>query len=64
MEERNLTVAQVAQIVGCHILTVKNYEERGYIQPWRDNNNHRRFSLADALKLKEIFAIRKRATNE
>ncbi len=60
MEERNLTVAQVAQIAGCHILTVKNYEKRGYIEPWRDNNNHRRYSLAEAVRLKEILEIRKR----
>ena len=60
MEKKNLTVAQVAQIAGCHILTVKNYERRGYIRPWRDNNNHRRFSLAEALKLKEVLTIRKR----
>ena len=62
--EKNLTVAQVAQIAGCHILTVKNYEKRGYIQPWRDINNHRRFSLAEAIKLKEILSIGKRAANE
>jgi len=60
MEDRNLKVAQVAQIVGCHILTVKNYEKRGYIEPTRDNNNHRRYSLMDALRLKEILQIRKK----
>lgn len=60
MAEKNLRVADVARIAGCHILTVKNYENRGYIQPERDVNNHRRYSLADALKLKEILTIRKR----
>lgn len=64
MEERNLTVAQVAQIAGCHILTVKNYEKRRFIQPLRDNNNHRRFTLAEALKLKGILSVRRRAENE
>jgi len=59
MEEKNLRVADVARIAGCHILTVKNYEKRGYIKPERDVNNHRRYALADALKLKEILSIRK-----
>ena len=58
--ERNLRVADVAKIAGCHILTVKNYERRGYIKPERDVNNHRRYALADALKLKEILEIRRR----
>ena len=60
----DLTVSQVAKIVGCHINTVKNYEGRGYIQAMRDNNNIRRYPLAEALKLKEILEIRRRAGNE
>ena len=60
----DLTVSQVAKIAGCHINTVLNYEQRGYIQAMRDNNNFRRYPLAEALKLKEILGIRRRAGNE
>lgn len=55
----DLTVCQVAKIAGCHINTVRNYEEHGYIQPMRDHNNRRRYSMAEALKLKELFNIRR-----
>lgn len=58
----DLTVSQVAKIAGCHINTVKNYEERGYIQAMRDRNNIRRYPLSEALKLKEILNIRMRGT--
>ena len=57
--EVNLTVSQVAEIAGCHRGTVLNYERRGYIKPLRDNNNHRRFSRQDAMKLKQILKIRR-----
>ena len=55
----DLTVSQVANIAGCHRVTVLNYEKRGYIKPMRDNNNHRRYTKQDALKLKQILEIRK-----
>ncbi|GAG37418.1 unnamed protein product [marine sediment metagenome] len=58
----DLTVCQVARIAGCHIGTVKNYERKGYIQSLRDGNNYRRYSLQEALKLKEILGIRKKGT--
>lgn len=58
MIEANLTVAQVARIAGCHRNTVLNYEERGYIDAMRDNNNFRRYTLQQALKLKEIISTR------
>lgn len=58
MEE--LTVSQVANICNCHFNTVKNYTNHGFIQATRDNNNFRRYSLQEALKLKEILSIRKR----
>ncbi len=61
MEERSLTINEVAKIADCHINTVKNYEKRGYIKPLRDNNNFRRYSRQDALKLKKILAIRRPA---
>ena len=54
----NLTANQVAKIVGCHRNTVLRYEKEGYITSMRDNNNYRRFSNQDALKLKEIVSIR------
>ena len=62
MEE--LTICQVAKIADCHINTVKNYEKRGYIHPLRNNNNHRRYSLQEALKVKEILSTRTRGENE
>ena len=55
----DLTINQVAKICNCHINTVKNYTDRGYIQATRDSNNFRRYSLSEALKLKEILTIRK-----
>ncbi|MBW1613806.1 MAG: MerR family DNA-binding transcriptional regulator [Deltaproteobacteria bacterium] len=60
MQEANLTISQVAKVAGCHPNTVLNYEQRGYIQPMRDNNNFRRYPLADALRLKEILSITKK----
>lgn len=55
----NLTVEEVAAIAGCHRNTVLRYEGQGYIKSLRDNNNYRRYSKQDALKLKEIINIRK-----
>ncbi len=57
--EYDLTVEQVAQIAGCHRNTVLRYEKEGYVSPMRDRNNYRRYSLQDALKLKEIINLRK-----
>ena len=56
----NLTVAQVAKIAGCHVHTVKAYEQKGHITAYRDFNNFRWFTMSEALKLKEILEIRKR----
>lgn len=61
MAERNLTICDVAKIADCHINTVKNYEKRGYIKPARDNNNFRRYSQQEALKLKKLLSIRSSA---
>jgi DNA-binding transcriptional MerR regulator len=60
----DLTVSQVAKFAGCHPRTVLNYEKRGYIKPYRDNNNFRRYTKEDALKLKQILEIRRPAENE
>ena len=54
-----LTVEQVARIAGCHRNTVLRYEKEGYISPLRDNNNFRRYTKQDALKLKQILEIRR-----
>jgi len=54
-----LTVNEVAKIVGCHRNTLLRYEKDGYVSPMRDNNNYRRYSLHQALKLKEIIEVRK-----
>lgn len=54
----DLRICQVAKIADCHINTVKNHEKRGHIQPLRDINGFRRYSLKQALKLKEILATR------
>jgi len=59
MKEKDLTISDVARIADCHINTVRNYERRGYIKPTRDNNNFRRYSRQDAMKLKEILNIRR-----
>jgi len=64
MADQNLTIKDVAQIADCHINTVKNYERRGYINPVRDNNNFRRYTRQDALRLKQILSIRRPLVNE
>jgi DNA-binding transcriptional MerR regulator len=61
--EANLTVGQVARAAVCHRNTVLNYEKRGYIKPLRDNNNFRRFTIQEALKLKQLLEIRRPFNN-
>lgn len=53
MASTRLTVDEVARIAGCHRSTVLRYEARGLIESLRDNHNYRRFTLSDALRLKE-----------
>jgi DNA-binding transcriptional MerR regulator len=55
----DLTVKEVAGIVGCHRNTVLKYEDDGYVSPMRDKNNYRRYSLQQALELKKIVNLRK-----
>jgi DNA-binding transcriptional MerR regulator len=57
----DLTVSQVAEIAGCHRLTVLNYTEKGFLKPMRDHNNHRRYTKEDAKKLKQLLEIRRPA---
>jgi len=58
-QKKILLVDDVAKIAGCHRSTVMRYEEKGLITPIRDENNFRRFSLEDALYLRQYFAGRK-----
>ena len=60
-KNNDLTVEQVADIADCHRNTVLNYEKQGHIKSMRDNNNFRRFTLQEALKLKKIFTLRRPA---
>ena len=60
MNDANLTISDVSKIAGCHRNTVLNYENRGYIFSMRDTNNFRRYTLEQAIKLKEILSIRMR----
>jgi len=55
---KDLTVGEVAQIADCHRNTVLRYEDKGLINSERDFNGFRRFSLAEALKLKTILSAR------
>ena len=57
----DLTVSQVAEIAGCHRLTVLNYTQKGYLKAMRDHNNFRRYTKQDALKLKQLLEIRRPA---
>jgi DNA-binding transcriptional MerR regulator len=59
--DKGLTVQQVARISGCHSNTVRRFEARGFLRPWRDVNNFRRFTLEDAKRLKKILEIRRPA---
>jgi len=51
VRQKNLRAADVARIVGCHRNTVLRYENRGLIQPERDYNGWRKYSIEDALAL-------------
>ncbi len=54
----NLFVAQVAEIAGCHPNTVRRYENRGVLCPKRDMNGYRRYTIKQALELKNALAKR------
>lgn len=60
----NLFVAQVAEIAGCHPNTVRRYENRGVICPKRDMNGYRRYTIQQALELKNTLAKRTDRTPE
>ena len=58
MPQADFTAAQVAKIAGCHRNTVVNYTLRGVITSMRDSNGYRRYTMADALRLREILSHR------
>lgn len=55
----DLTVAGLAKFASCHRNTVVSYCNRGLITAYRDVNNYRRFSKAEALKLKKLLNHRR-----
>ena len=58
METASLRVLDLARKAKCSRGTVLNYEKNGIIKSVRDINGHRRFTLADAEKLKSILSAR------
>ena len=59
-----LTVADVARIANCHRSTVLRYEEKGVLRAKRDTNNFRRYSLEDALRLKNLLSMRRKVLDQ
>jgi len=57
-QTQDLLVQEVARIADCHRNTVLRYEQRGFITASRDLNGFRRYSLEEALKLKELLERR------
>ena len=58
METTNLRVADVARIASCHPNTVRNYAEKGFLNPVQDVNGFFRFTEQDANKLKGLLSAR------
>ena len=58
MTNTNLRVADVARIACCHPNTVRNYAEKGFLNPASDINGFLRFTQQDAEKLKGLLAAR------
>lgn len=54
-EKKRLRVTEAAAKVGCHVDTLRAYEERGVITPARNNQNQRLYSPHEILKVKELF---------
>lgn len=54
----NLMPKDVRAIVGCCDGTLRNYERRGIIIPYRDHRGYRRYTKAQAILLKKLFDIR------
>lgn len=58
MNQGDLRISQAARLIECHVNTLRNYECRGLIKPLRDHNGHRRYSVDQALKIKELINMR------
>jgi DNA-binding transcriptional MerR regulator len=58
MNNKELTVSQLANVVGVHRNTVLRYERRGLIVSNRDHNGFRKYGLDEVLRLKEILSSR------
>lgn len=58
MENTNLRVADVARIASCHPNTVRNYAEKGFLNPSSDINGFLRFTEKDAQKLAGLLSAR------
>ena len=54
----NLLPKDMREIVGCSDGTLRNYEPRGLIIPYRDMNGYRRYTKAQAVLLKKLFDVR------
>ena len=54
----NLMPKDMRTIVGCSDGTLRNYEKKGIIVPYRDLNGYRRYTKAQAFLLKNIFDSR------
>jgi len=58
MPESNLKVLEVAKYCGCCRNTVINYTNKGIISPVRDLYGRRRYSQADADRLRQLLSAR------
>jgi DNA-binding transcriptional MerR regulator len=66
MPEANLKVLDVAKFCKCCRSTILNYERKGIINSTRDIYNARRFTQAEAEKLRSLMESRwpSKQTNE
>jgi DNA-binding transcriptional MerR regulator len=58
MTEANLKVLQVAKHCDCCRNTVRNYTDKGIIKSMRDIHGRRRYSRAEAEKLRQLLGAR------
>jgi DNA-binding transcriptional MerR regulator len=56
--QHDLLISEVAAVAGVHVNTVRRYSNKGLIEAHRDHNGFRRYSLDEALKLKELVEQR------
>jgi DNA-binding transcriptional MerR regulator len=58
--QQTFRIGEVAKIIDRHPNTLRNWDSKGLITPYRDFNNHRVYSLFELLRIKEILAIRRK----